>query len=64
MIPDCAEPVIGRRFAPTRRLHPGYDLIEAIAIRIKRDAIRDRLSGWYGIGEISSRAGCFSSQRR
>src|SRR6267154_3476463 len=23
-IPDCAEPVIGRRFAPTRWLHPGY----------------------------------------
>src|SRR6266481_4969431 len=22
--PDCAEPVIGRRFAPTRWLHPGY----------------------------------------
>jgi len=21
--PDCAEPVIGRRFAPTRWLHPG-----------------------------------------
>src|SRR6266702_7091875 len=24
MPPDCAEPVIGRRFAPTRWLHPGY----------------------------------------
>src|SRR6266566_6960026 len=23
--PDCAEPVIGRRCAPTRWLHPGYD---------------------------------------
>jgi len=23
--PDFAEPVIGRRFAPTRWLHPGYD---------------------------------------
>jgi len=23
-LPDCAEPVIGRRFAPTRWLHPGY----------------------------------------
>jgi hypothetical protein len=22
--PDFAEPVIGRRFAPTRWLHPGY----------------------------------------
>jgi len=22
--PDCAEPVIGRRFAPTRWLHPGF----------------------------------------
>jgi hypothetical protein len=26
MFPDCAEPVIGRRFAPTRWLHPGYRL--------------------------------------
>jgi hypothetical protein len=30
--PDYAEPVIGRRFAPTRWLHPGYasadDVIE------------------------------------
>jgi hypothetical protein len=24
--PDCAEPVIGRRFAPTRWLHPGYKI--------------------------------------
>jgi hypothetical protein len=24
--PDFAEPVIGRRFAPTRWLHPGYKL--------------------------------------
>jgi hypothetical protein len=24
--PDFAEPVIGRRFAPTRWLHPGYGL--------------------------------------
>jgi hypothetical protein len=24
-IPDFAEPVIGRRIAPTRWLHPGYD---------------------------------------
>src|SRR5882724_900131 len=24
VFPDCAEPVIGRRFAPTRWLHPGY----------------------------------------
>jgi hypothetical protein len=24
-IPDCAECIIGRRFAPTRWLHPGYD---------------------------------------
>jgi hypothetical protein len=24
LIPDYAEPVIGRRFAPTRWLHPGY----------------------------------------
>jgi hypothetical protein len=23
-IPDCAEFIIGRRFAPTRWLHPGY----------------------------------------
>jgi len=23
--PDFAEPVIGRRFAPTRWLHPGFD---------------------------------------
>jgi hypothetical protein len=25
LIPDFAEPVIGRRFAPTRWLHPGYE---------------------------------------
>jgi hypothetical protein len=25
-VADCAEPVIGRRFAPTRWLHPGYSL--------------------------------------
>ena len=25
-VPDFAEPVIGRRFAPTRWLHPGYDV--------------------------------------
>lgn len=24
--PDVTEPVIGRRFAPTRWLHPGYEL--------------------------------------
>jgi len=24
LAPDFAEPVIGRRFAPTRWLHPGY----------------------------------------
>jgi len=24
IFPDFAEPVIGRRFAPTRWLHPGY----------------------------------------
>jgi hypothetical protein len=23
-VPDCAEPVIGRRFAPTRWLYPAY----------------------------------------
>jgi hypothetical protein len=27
MAPDFAEPVIGRRFAPTRWLHPGYDCL-------------------------------------
>jgi hypothetical protein len=26
LIPDFAEPVIGRRFAPTRWLHPSYVL--------------------------------------
>jgi hypothetical protein len=28
--PDFAEPVIGRRFAPTRWLHPGYELTTTV----------------------------------
>jgi hypothetical protein len=27
---DCAEPVMGRRFAPTRWLHPGYSSLPSI----------------------------------
>jgi hypothetical protein len=30
-IPDCAEPVIGRRFAPTRWIHPGYEWTAGLA---------------------------------
>ena len=32
--PDCAEPVIGRRFAPTRWLHPGYRLFRVRELRL------------------------------
>jgi len=38
--PDCAEPVIGRRFAPTRWLHPGYSryckVLAAALARMRR----------------------------
>jgi hypothetical protein len=29
-VPDCAEPVIGRRLAPTRWLHPGYAAVSIL----------------------------------
>ena len=51
--PDCAEPVIGRRFAPTRWLHPGYSryckvLAAALArMRRYRSHRPHRSCGWF-----------------
>jgi hypothetical protein len=32
VVPDFAEPVIGRRFAPTRWLNPGYEAQNRVEI--------------------------------
>jgi hypothetical protein len=33
--PDCAEFIIGRRFAPTRWLHPGYGFRAKKRVRMR-----------------------------
>ena len=39
--PDFGEPVIGRRFAPTRWLHPGYKVLnQPAALASLRRAVR------------------------
>jgi hypothetical protein len=42
LVPDCAEPVIGRRFAPTRWLHPGYLANNAAVIHRRNRLFRNR----------------------
>jgi hypothetical protein len=57
MAPDFVEPVIGRRFAPTRWLHPGYacgttDLPDGLILRIRVQTPREKDSAC-AVGQIS-----------
>jgi len=45
VFPDCAEPVIGRRFAPTRWLHPGYGCLLSVIASQRVGAKRRPMTG-------------------